>query len=242
VRSSGDVGKLLNINVMGERPLALRERRKRSRLPQQRSRLPQQEAYTLKDVDQIKVLADPLRIRVLEAFCEERTTKQVAELLGEKPTKLYHHVDALEGVGLIALSRTRQKRGTVEKYYLAVARTFRADSRVFQPKQKAVSEKSAALRQMMSTVFDTTSAELASLIDQGEGEDARKAIEEEGIVSFLEIRGSEAQVKELRGKLHEIVESVIAEGNDDDPVQRRYRLMLAYYPLDSTTRGPRRKS
>lgn len=28
----------------------------------------------------------------------ERTTKQVAERLGEKPTKLYHHVEALERV------------------------------------------------------------------------------------------------------------------------------------------------
>ena len=90
-------------------------------------RLPQREIYTLKDLDQVKVLADPLRIRILEALLEERTTKQVADLLGEKPTKLYHHVDALEKVGLIALSRTRQNRGTVEKYYLAVARTFRAD-------------------------------------------------------------------------------------------------------------------
>jgi DNA-binding transcriptional ArsR family regulator len=204
---------------------------------------PQQEAYTLKNLDQMKVLADPLRIRILEAFCQERTTKQVAELLGEKPTKLYHHVDTLERVGLIALSRTRQKRGTVEKYYLAVARTFRADSRVFQPKVKGGSEKSA-LRQMLSTIFDTTAAELASLIDRGEF--ATKA-EDEGIVSFLDIRASKAQLEQLRDKLHQIVQSLAddAEGaaaNDDDKVQGRYRLTLAYYPLDEARHGPRRKS
>ena len=108
--------------------------------PRKEPRMPQQEAYTLKNLDQMKVLADPLRIRILEAFCAERTTKQVAELLGEKPTKLYHHVDTLERVGLIALSRTRQNRGTLEKYYLAVARTFRADSRVFQPKERGERE------------------------------------------------------------------------------------------------------
>ena len=54
--------------------------------PPQGPRLPQQEAYTLETLEQIKVLADPLRIRILEAFGEERTTKQVADLLGEKPT------------------------------------------------------------------------------------------------------------------------------------------------------------
>jgi DNA-binding transcriptional ArsR family regulator len=153
--------------------------------------MPQQEAYTLTDLEQVKVLADPLRMRILEAFCEERTTKQVAEMLGEKASKLYHHVGALERVGLIALARTRQNRGTVEKYYLAVARTFRADSRVFQPKEMGGSEK-AALRQVMSNIFDTTSAELAALIDRGD--EAMKGIEEEGLGSFLEIRGSKAQL------------------------------------------------
>ena len=211
------------------------ERRKRPRRPQP-------ETYTLKNLDQIKVLADPLRIRILEAFCQERTTKQVAELLGEKPTRLYHHVDALERVGLIALSRTRQNRGTVEKYYLAVARTFRADSRVFHPNVKGKSEKNA-LRQMMATIFDTTAAELASLVDQGE-DATKKGLEEEGIVSFLEIHASRAQLMELRGKLQRIVQSLAADAEDraeSGGDQGRYRLTLAYYPLDASRQNPRRK-
>ena len=37
----------------------------------------------------------------MELFAEApRTTKQVAELLGEPPTRLYHHVAALERAGL----------------------------------------------------------------------------------------------------------------------------------------------
>ena len=211
-------------------------------------RIPQQESYTLKDLDQIKVLADPLRLRMLESFGQERTTKQVADLLGEKPTKLYHHVDALERVGLIALARTRPNRGTVEKYYLAVARTFRADSRAFQPKAKGKSEKNA-LRQMLSTIFDTTSSELAALAELAavggdRREDARKAIEEDGIVSFLEVRASESQVKEIRTRLQKIIQSLAAdaEGSDGEEAgQRRYRLTLAYYPLDTARNSPGHK-
>ena len=52
------------------------------------------------------------------------TTKQVAELLGEKPTRLYHHVDLLHQAGLIRLTHTRKNRGTTEKYYEAIARQF----------------------------------------------------------------------------------------------------------------------
>jgi DNA-binding transcriptional ArsR family regulator len=204
-------------------------------------RKPEQEAYTLSDLEQIKVLADPLRIRILEAFSQERTTKQVAELLGEKPTKLYHHVDALERVGLIRLSRTRQNRGTVEKYYLAVARTFRANSRAFHAEGKAGSEETAAFRQMISTFFDTTSAELTALAERV-AEDGMKStegeeIEKEAIVSFLEIRGSKKEVEEVRDKLHELIASLTKIADDaatDD--SERYRFTLAYYPLDKARR------
>jgi DNA-binding transcriptional ArsR family regulator len=201
-------------------------------------RPPSQEAsYTLSNLDQVKVLADPLRIRILEAFCEERTTKQVAELLGEKPTKLYHHVDALERVGLIRLSRTRQNRGTLEKYFLAVARSFRADVRVFQTtedRNAGAGEQRTTLNQMMSTIFDTTAAELSRVIAEGDAAGAANAVEKAGIVSFLEIRGSKKELDEIRDKLNALIKSITA---DDAAATKadgaeRYRLTLAYFPLD----------
>src|SRR5262245_52885147 len=97
--------------------------------PARAAKLPTKEVHRL-TVDQMKVLADPLRIRILEHFFEERTTKQVAEILGLPPTRLYHHVAALERVGLIRLARTQQRRGALEKYYLPVAKTFSAETRV----------------------------------------------------------------------------------------------------------------
>jgi DNA-binding transcriptional ArsR family regulator len=124
---------------------------------QSRPRRPENEVYTLSSLEQVKVLADPLRIRLLEAFCQERTTKQVATLIGEKPTKLYHHVEALERVGLIRLSRKRQVRGTVEKYYMAVARLFRADNRLFEASDSESGERDT-LQGMVSAVLNRTSA------------------------------------------------------------------------------------
>ena len=44
--------------------------------------------HTLTDLDQVKLLADPLRLRIIEVLCEgERTTKQIADEIGERPTK-----------------------------------------------------------------------------------------------------------------------------------------------------------
>jgi DNA-binding transcriptional ArsR family regulator len=209
-----------------------------------RPRLPRQEAATIRDLEQIKLLADPLRLRMLEAFCQERTTKQVAELLGEKPTRLYHHVEALERVGLIELARTRPNRGTVEKYYLAVARSFRADARAFRPGGAAGAEENAAFRSMIATIFDTTAAELSSLADRAGGAaEAVEAIEEEALLSFLEIRASRAQLDELRGKLQEILDALAAdeEAAEEGIAPEAYRLTLAFYPLAEPSNRPARK-
>jgi DNA-binding transcriptional ArsR family regulator len=211
--------------------------------PAPESSPPPPEAYTLTDLDQIRILADPLRIRILEALAEERTTKQVAELLGEKATKLYHHVDALERVGLVKLARTRPNRGTLEKYYRAVARTFRADARVFRPAEgEASDEKTEALRGVMSTIFDRSAAELTELIESG---DATKTLDEDGLVTFVEIRTSREEIDEIQRKLHDLVQGLTArcpedaaegEAAGEDADVERYRLLIAYYPLDPAKR------
>src|SRR5438067_9553556 len=67
---------------------------------------------------ELRALAHPLRLKLLEMFAgEPRTTMQVAALMGEPPTRLYHHVNALERAGILRLERTRQVRGTTEKYF-----------------------------------------------------------------------------------------------------------------------------
>jgi len=73
------------------------------------------------ELARLQALAHPLRVRLFELFARApRTTKQAAEHLGLPPTRLYHHVAALERVGLVRLTETRRKRGTIEKYFEAV--------------------------------------------------------------------------------------------------------------------------
>lgn len=72
------------------------------------------------NVAELRAVAHPLRLRLLELFAESpRTTKQVADLLRQPPTRLYHHVNALERAGLLQLKETRPRRGVVEKWYTA---------------------------------------------------------------------------------------------------------------------------
>ena len=179
-----------------------------------------------------RALAHPVRIRILEEMCTvERTTKQVAQRLGEKPTKLYHHVEALERVGLIRLARTRQNRGTIEKYYISVARQFRADSRIFSAVDAGSQAEGDTLQTFIATVFDRTADEMRGLVSQNRGQEG---IEEEGVLSYLEIRTDNKHGRQFQARLTRLLKSL-----DELPEptkksgERRYRLTIAFYPLDA---------
>jgi DNA-binding transcriptional ArsR family regulator len=176
---------------------------------QSHDKIPSELEYTIRDLDQLKVLADPLRIRILEAFCRERTTKQVAEAIEEKPTKLYHHVEALEKVGLIRRSRTKRNRGTLEQYYLAVARTFKTDSRIFEG----------------NTIPDEAKVEHGS---------AGTDLEKDGILTYLELQADEETIDGFRERFQGLVRDVQEQcaGSETGEGEKRYRMTLAFFPLD----------
>src|SRR5437764_1411867 len=78
---------------------------------------------------QMRALAHPLRLRMMEVFADApRTTQEVAAILGQPPTRLYHHVAALRRARLLKVTETVRKRGTVETRYEAVARSIGSKS------------------------------------------------------------------------------------------------------------------
>ena len=185
----------------------------------------------LANLQQMKVLADPRRLRILELLCEERTTKQVAEILGEPPTRLYHHVAALERVGLIRLARTRQRRGALEKYFVAVAKAFSADPRLFTSRRAP--QAAAAAQSLATQALDLTGDDLRALLAE-EGT-SLKGLKEGGILTYLEVRGTRRQIQAIRKKLAKLIESVAREGQKGRD-EARYRLTIAFFPM------PRRSS
>jgi DNA-binding transcriptional ArsR family regulator len=189
-------------------------------------RAPEKEVH-LANLEQMKVLAHPRRIRILELLGdEERTTKQVAEILGEPPTRLYHHVAALERVGLIRLTRTRQIRGALEKYYVAVAKAFSADPKLFASRRGA---RAAEATGTLATRFlDLTAEDLRGLLAHGE---SPENLQEQGILSYLEVRGTPREIDAIRAKLNKLVESCTAPGGESRGAGTAYRLTIAFFPL-----------
>ena len=113
--------------------------------------------YTMKSLEQVRILAHPLRLRLLEHFAlGPMTTRQVAEKLGVPATRLYHHVNALEAVGLIRLKETRPVRGTIEKYYEGVARKVVVGSGVF----------GEGLSEVLANVFEEARRDLEAALER----------------------------------------------------------------------------
>ena len=194
-------------------------------------RAPGQEVY-LANLEQLKLLADPRRLRILEILGDgERTTKQVAEILGEPPTRLYHHVAALTRVGLVRLVRTRQNRGALEKYYVAVARAFGADPGLFASRRGRQAAQSAGA--LATRVLDLTSEELRALVAQGE---SPETVQEQGIVSYLEVRGTPREIAALRARLGKLIESCSGGGGGSRRKGTAHRLTIAFFPLADRSR------
>jgi DNA-binding transcriptional ArsR family regulator len=109
------------------------------------------ETYQLETIEQMRALAEELRIRIIEALGQQAmTSKQLALLLGEAPAKVHYHLHELEKVGLVNLVEIREKGNMLEKYYRAVARNISASETFFQ--RVPPDETLAAMREFLQHI------------------------------------------------------------------------------------------
>src|SRR5690349_18190330 len=74
------------------------------------------------DLDAVRALTDPVKMKILEAVGPEpRTVKQLAASLKMVPNNLYYHINQLENLKLIRVVNTRVVSGIIEKQYAAAA-------------------------------------------------------------------------------------------------------------------------
>ena len=87
----------------------------------------------ISDLETLKVLADPLRLSILEYLMRSSTVKRIAEKINKPATKLYYHFNLLEKHGLIVLVDTRIVSGIIEKHYQAAAKVYRVAKDLLAP-------------------------------------------------------------------------------------------------------------
>jgi predicted ArsR family transcriptional regulator len=173
----------------------------------------------------------------MELFAEmPRTTKQIADLLGEPPTRLYHHVAALERAGLLRLKETRQNRGTTEKWYEATRLTIGSwGARPGGVKRRPKPESDARRALAMSVLTHSRQEMVSAMATRGR---------ERPMLGRVVIVAPADRLGEVRERLFNMVKEIRKEfkgeaRNTESAAEvERWALTLTFAPV---TASPRRR-
>ncbi len=167
---------------------------------------------TISDLETLKVLADPLRLSILEYLMRSSTVKRIAEKIHKPATKLYYHFNLLEKHGLIVLVDTRIVSGIIEKHYQAAAKMYRVARNLLAPGSSDFDE---GLELTLNGMFQATKQEILDnihdqTIDMGEDAPWHRRM----TISQARLALTAKQFNDFRDKLDNLI--LKAQGWTDD--------------------------
>lgn len=193
----------------------------------------------LRDPEVLRLIADPLRLRMLELLRQEpRTVTELASLLDTPRTKLYYHIRLLESHDLVTVVESRMVSGIAEKRYRATAYRLSVDKALLG----AQSGDDAPLDAYLSFILDEVAGEIRRAVDAG-----LIALDETGedtiaphrlVVGRKWYRFTNDEVHEFGRKVEELHEAFAARAifgthpeNDDDLGRHLYEWLVGFYPV-----------
>ena len=189
-----------------------------------------EDTLVIDSVERLKIFADPLRQQLLQTFCcNSSTVKQAAAQLGEKPTRLYHHIELLEQNGFLEVVETKQVRGTVEKTYQTVARKIIVDHALVGSLE--VGEEDTEIK---NVVMNTIQACLVDARDHFDEQLISQTGQSSVILAQARMKLSATQLKMLEEKLDNLLEEVGALEIEDEE-QASYSFTAATFPIKRST-------
>jgi DNA-binding transcriptional ArsR family regulator len=192
---------------------------------------------TISDVETLKALSDPVRLRILETMVqaadEDWTVKRIAAALEVGPTKLYHHIGILEERGFIRIAGQRVVSGIIETRYRIAQLSVRLDRSLLTG--SAVDEATAAFDDVLRSIFDTAREDVGRALRSG-----RMALESDredagGVLRQDLTRLSPARAADLRRRVVELLNEFEADADGDEaPDAAPYGVLVALYPVTDT--------
>lgn len=194
----------------------------------------------IRDLETLKLVSDPLRLRLLEIAREEPVTaKEMASRVGVSQTRLYYHIKLLEEHGLLEIASTRLVSGIVEKRYRTTAYRLSVDKTLIGPSAQG----SDALDTYLSVVLDEVRSEINRSVDAGlidlEQTGADEIAPRRLVLGRNWARLTPAQVEEFSRRQRELwqfLRDAGASAGDADPATQLYEVLFAFYPTLSA--GP----
>lgn len=150
--------------------------------------------YIIKDLDQLKALSDPFRVRLMFKLIERPYTgQQLSEIFELSRARIHYHLKELEKLGLAEIVKTEEKNGIIQKFYQSVATGFYPHSSLF-PHTKEISDMKQYL--MLEMMEQTTSKLLSAPSEALEDVDSSEDPSESNMLaSSWEIQASEDTFK-----------------------------------------------
>ena len=180
------------------------------------------------DVEQLRAISDPLRVRIIEAMADLPlrgwTAKELAARLHTSQTKLYHHLNLLEERGFIVVAETRMVSGILEKRFQLTAVSFRVERSLL------AGGGTDEIGPVIDTIFEKARNEIlagqrAGLVDLGADRDEERRM----ALWATHARLSPASVR----KVQRLVERLAAMDDLEEPDGADYGLVVAFYPRAS---------
>jgi hypothetical protein len=196
--------------------------------------------YQITKLETVRVLADPLRLRLIEAMATQLdhawSVKELAKALREPPTKLYYHVNMLEEHGLLIVTGSQLVSGILEKRYQLVAASIGVDRALLTAGDTGVGE---ALHGILTTIFSTAEEDITAAIRAGVASlHAGHEGERERIVLSKSVDLMTPERAELfRERLQALMAEFDTPPGDADPERKDrspYGFVVAFYPMAQT--------
>ncbi|MFG6496996.1 helix-turn-helix domain-containing protein [Fictibacillus sp. UD] len=189
-----------------------------------------QEIYHIREVEQLKVISDPLRIKILwEILDEAKTGKILSDLLEVPAPKIHYHLKEMERVGLIMVERTEEKNGIVQKFYRPVAQSFSIAEILPDQRNAVKDELSDALKENILVSLDKTKSMIRKL-------DPEVLAYTDSPLKFgyRHVKLSSDQVKQLHEKAKEISELISEFKKNEREDGEIYHYFMLSFPLKET--------
>jgi DNA-binding transcriptional ArsR family regulator len=164
--------------------------------------------FQLDDLDLLNEITHPTRSAIVRRLKEPRSVAELAEALDVPVTRLYHHVNKLEGLGLIRVVATRQVAAVTERRYQVAGKSFDVAPELLQaadPKELAIA---------LGSLFDVAKLSLQRAVEAG---GASQITEHNSLLSLGEVTVTPDRREEMTARLRDLIEEF---KSDDDGTER----------------------
>jgi DNA-binding transcriptional ArsR family regulator len=190
------------------------------------------DVFVITNLETLKIVADPLRLKILELLrSEAQTVKQLAAAMSVPLKKLYYHVNLLEEHELIRVASTRVVSGIIEKQYQVTAYRLSVDRSLLSPEAPTGDD---GLDVFLSVVLDHAKSEIKKSVRAGMIDLSQKTAQRRGLVlgrRWIRMSPERADAFLMRLKeLEEEFEAPLSDANDEDT--QFYEFLLGLYPTE----------